>query len=203
MINKLLLAIFLLSFFALVAASPAPAQNTPEAAIISARDQFFDIKRRSIELERMKRESQKRPSSQNLTLKFTEIKKDFETIQKLNYELLEFAAKKPLNYAAVSKSASEINQRAARLKSNLFPPPDDAEPDDKESPNKEQSPAAKFESQELKTLLGALDKSINNFVHNAIFQNLKLVNPADSVKAQKDLEAVISIAQAIKVKTKN
>lgn len=197
MINKLLLTIFLLAFLAAL----SPAQNTPEAAILSAREQFFDIKKRSIELERMKRESEKRPANQDLTLKFPEIKKDFETIQKLNFNLLELAAAKtPLSDAAVSRLASEINQRAARLKSNLFP---DEPKQNRESQNEQQSPAAAAESQDLKTLLGALDESINSFAHNPMFQNLKLVNPSDFVKAQKDLEIVISISHAIKAKTKN
>ncbi|HLL99476.1 MAG TPA: hypothetical protein VK400_00340 [Pyrinomonadaceae bacterium] len=129
------------------------------------------------------------------------IKKDFETIQKLNFDLFELAAARtPLNRAAVSKLAAEINQRAARLKSNQFP----AEPkQDKDSQNKQQSPAAATESQDLKMLLGALDKSINSFAHNPMFQNLKLVNPSDFVKAQKDLEIVISLSHEIKAKTKN
>jgi hypothetical protein len=207
MINKLLSAFFSLIFLAAAAAFPAQAQNTPEAAVLSAREQFFDIKRRSIELERMKRDSEKRPVNRDLTRRFPEIKKDFETIQKLNYDLLELttaAAKTPLNNATVSKLAAEINTRAARLKSNLFPD-DEERQNDKETENKPQSPAAvaSLESQDLKTLLRALDESINSFVHNAMFQNLKLVNPSDSAKAQKDVEAIIKISSAIKVKTKN
>ncbi|MDQ3800298.1 MAG: hypothetical protein M3384_12665 [Acidobacteriota bacterium] len=204
MINKLLLTIFSLTFPAALAAVPALAQNTPEAAVISARDQFFDIKRRSIELERMKRESEKRPASRDLTLKFPEIKKDFETIQKLNFDLLKLtaaaSAETPLDNAAVSKLAAEINARAARLKSNLFP---DEPKQNKEAGNKTQSPAAESESKDLKTLLGALDESINRFVHNGMFRNLKLVNPPDFAKAQKDVETVINLSRAIKVKTKS
>lgn len=194
MIKKLFLVIFLLTISALA----TPAQMNPEQALLKARDQFSDIKNRSVELERMKRETSKRPTSQHLTLNFPEIKKDFEKIQKLNSDILQLtAAKTPPDYAAVTKFVSEINHRAARLRSNLFP----SEPKQKnEAKNKQQTD---FESKDIKTLLGVMDKFINSFVHSSIFQNVKLVNSADSIKAQKDLESVINVSYAIKAKTKN
>lgn len=194
MIKKLLMAIFLLT----VNAAAVFAQINPEQSIKNARDQFSDIKNRSIELERMKREANKRPVSRDFTPKFPQIKEDFEQIQKINGGVLRLTAvKTPVNYDAVLKLVSEINHRAVRLKSNLFP----AEPKQKkEAQNKQQTVN---ETENIKTLVEALDKSINSFVHSSIFQNLNLVNSADSLKAQKDLETVIKVSFAIKEKPKN
>ncbi len=193
MIKKFLLAIFLLGFSAAV----IPAQVNPEQAVLNAREQFSDIKKRSMELERIKRESGKRTVSDNLTQKFPAIKEDFEQIQKINSDVLKIkAAKTSLNYSEVLKSVSEIKRRAVRLKSNLFP----SEPEENNEPkNKSQ---AIPETEDIKILLGALDKSIFSFVHSSIFQNIKLVNSDDSLKAQKDLENVIKISSLIKDKIK-
>lgn len=190
MIEKLFLAIFLLGGFGVA----TPAQSTPEQAILNARDEFSKIKIRSVELERVKREASKRPLNNETSPKFPEIKEDFEQIQKLNGSLLELSSvQTPLNHSAVLKSVSEISRRAIRLRSNLFP----AEPKAK---NKVQTTV---ESQDMKTLLADLDKFINIFAHNPMFQNTKLVNSEDSLKAQKDLETVIVVSNSIKAKTKN
>ena len=194
MMRKFLLTIFLLGAF--VAATPA--QSKADQTIANARDEFFDIKNRSIEMERMKREAYKLKFSENFTLKFPEIKEDFERIQKINDELLKLtAAKTSLNNSTVSKFVSEINRRAARLRSNLFP----AEPErKKEAKNKQ---PISVESKDVRTLLAVLDESINSFVHSSLFQNINLVNMADSLKAQKDLEAIINASSTIEAKTKN
>ncbi len=192
MINKLFFAFFLLTVF--VAATLA--QMNPEQAVLSAKEQFFDIKKRSIELERVKRESNKRLANEDLSANFPQIKKDFEQIQKVNTNLFEITAKKtPVNYLDISKFVSEINERASRLKSNLFT---SEAAEKKELKDKKQI----VEQQDLKTLLETLDKSLNSFVHNSMFQNLKLINPSDSIKAQIDLENVIYVSKLIKIKAK-
>jgi hypothetical protein len=188
--KNLLLAIFLLT----ISVVATPAQANPEQSILSARDQFSDIKNRSIELERMKREADKRPVGKDLMPKFPEIKEDFEQLQKINSEVFKLTSvETPINYVTVFKFVSEINRRAIRLKLNLF----SAEPKAK---NKQQ---IVDESQDIKILLINLNKFIKSFVHSSIFQNIKVVNPEDSFKAQKDLENVINVSNTIKVKTKN
>ena len=194
MMKKISLTIFLLG--ATVAATPA--QSKADQTIANARDEFFDIKNRSIELERMKREAHKRTISENFTLKFPEIKEDFERIQKVNDELFNLtAAKTPLNNSAVLKFVSKINRRAGRLRSNLFP----TEPEEKKDAKNKQT--ISVESPDLKTQLSVLDKFINDFVHSSLFQNINLVNTADSQKTQKDLETVIIVSSAIKAKIKD
>ncbi len=191
---------FLITFLLLGASVAAtPAQSAAEQAAKTARERFSDIKTRSIEMERMKREANKPTVRENFTLKFPEIKEDFEQIQKINDDLFKLsAAKTPLDNSAVSKFVSEINRRAARLRSNLFST--ETEEQKKETKNKQTVGA---EPPDVKTLLAALDKSINSFVHSSIFQNINLVNTADSEKAQKDLETVINVSRAIKAKIKN
>lgn len=192
MIKKLLSAIFLLCF-PVVAAF---AQSNPEQAVINARDQFFEIKKRSIEIERIKRDASKKPASVDSSPNFPKIKDDFEQIQKLNDKIFQLIEVKALiNHAAVLELVSEINERATRLRSNLF----SDESEEKKEKNKPQNTNG---TEELKKLLNSLDKAINRFVHNPIFQNLKLVNLEESNKAQNDLESVIKISSVIKEKGK-
>jgi hypothetical protein len=73
------------------------AQGGLEQAAKNARDQFSDIKNRSIELERMKREANKRPASDNSAPGFPEVKEDFEQIQKINSDFLQPTVIKTLN----------------------------------------------------------------------------------------------------------
>jgi hypothetical protein len=191
MMKQLFLAIFLIA----VSASTTPAQSSPEQAAKNARDRFSEIKNRSFEMERMKREANKRNAGNNSTLRFPEIKEDFEKIQKVNSEVLQpTVLTSPINYAEVLNSALEINRRAVRLKSNLFSAESKRKEDVK---NKKQTTA---EPQSIEILLNTLDESINSFVHNSIFQDIKPVNSQDSLKAQNDLETVIKISFVIKEK---
>lgn len=193
MMKKLLLTISSLAVFA-VAVS---AQGTPESAILQAREQFSGIKNRSIELERAKRDANKRPASEDSTKRFPQIKEDFEQIQIATDSVIKLTdAKSPFNEADVLKFVSEINRRAVRLKSNLFPADVKTKKDAKNKP-------PVVDSSDLKKLLSSLDESVHSFAHSSIFQNINLVNSADSLKAQKDLQTVIEVTGAIKLKIKN
>ncbi len=175
-------------FLVLGAAVLTSAQNSIEQGILKTRDEIANIKNRSLEMERIKRESYKRPTEDS-TVRFPEIKEDFEKMQKINSDVLQpLFAKSPSNYAALLKAAAEINHRASRLNSNLF-----SLESEKDKENNKLS-----ESPNLKSLIAKLDQSINNFVHSSIFQNIQVVNPDDSVKARKDLEMVIKISHLIK-----
>lgn len=189
--------LFLAFFLLIVCVAAITAQSAAEQAVKNARDQFSNIKNRSIDLERVKRDANKRPATDSSAPRFPKIKEDFEEIQKLGVEALRLTEMRaPVNYAAVLKYVSEINQRAARLKSNLF----SAEPEhERETKNKQQ---IKVEPPDIKTLLENLDKSIYSFARNSIFQNVILVNSQDSLKAQNDLETVIKISSSIKEKAK-
>lgn len=198
MIKQLFIAFILL----VASVLSAHAQGAAEQAAKAARDRFSDIKNRSVEIERMKRDAGKRSARNDSAVKFPEIKEDFEEIQKLNADLFKISDAEPAsNYAAIAKLATEINRRAARLQSNLFSPNDEH---DAESKNKEsKSKRAAQKASEIKTLLANLDKSVNKFVHNAMFRNVKIVNSEDSLAAQNDLAAIVKISFSLKEKIKN
>jgi hypothetical protein len=165
---------------------------------MKTREEFFDIKNRSITMERLKREAAKRPVGENLKLKFPEIKKDFEQIQKSNDQLQRLIqVKGPLDYSALLMHARDIKNRASRLHSNLF---STELKSNKDSKNKQQISA---DSPNIKTLFINLDKSIISFVHNPIFQNINLLDLNESLKAQQDLETIIEISVLIKNSAKN
>ncbi len=92
------------------------AQGGLEQAAKNARDQFSDIKNRSIELERMKREANKRPASDNSAPGFPEVKEDFEQIQKINSDFLQpTVIKTPVDYV------ERLPAKLRRLRLNNFP----------------------------------------------------------------------------------
>ena len=179
--------------------SPAVAQDHGPPAGGSdknLKDSVSDVKNRSIEMERVERDAKKgesrardekreSPASPN----FEQIKEDFERIQIINGDVLQAPATvaKP-DYERISDSAAEIQKRATRLKSNLFPPKSK-----KQSKKIEPGP----EDQELKSLLTMLDKSISSFTQNSMFQNSKVVTSQDSTDAEKELDAVITISGRI------
>lgn len=192
MIEKLFLAILPVTMFV----TAAQAQSNPEHSILAVREEISDIKTRSIELERVKRDAERRSVSESFRSNFPEIKEDFERIQKLNSEISELAlVKTPLSYSTILKSASDINRRAARLKRNLFVFNESA----KQEPKAKQQNLA---DETLLLLLNKLDKSIVFFSHSPIFTNANLLNSQDSLRAQNDLEKIIEISSAIKQQTK-
>jgi hypothetical protein len=157
------------------------------------RDSSSDLKGRSNEIERVTRDAKKPESRRSETPpapNFEQIKEDFERIQIINGDVLQAPVSSGgHNYERISESASELNTRAIRLRSNLFPPRPSKE-------TKEKQPQT--EEQDLKSLLTSLDESINSFTHSPIFQNTKVVTPEDSATAQKDLDAVIKISARIR-----
>jgi hypothetical protein len=160
------------------------------------REAASDLKGRSIEIERVERDAKKpdrkdAEKTQNRPVpSFLQIKEDFEQIQLINSNVLQASpsSAKP-DYQRISESAGEIEKRAIRLKSNLFPPKSTKQ-------SKEKEPAT--DDQELKSLLTLLDNSIANFTQSPMFQNSKVVNPEDRTNAEKELDAVIKISVRIR-----
>ncbi len=195
--------LFLASLALIVGGASAAAAQlpTPEKAIQNAQEQFFDIKKRSLELERMKREAKRRPAARDLTTSFPAIKNDFEELQKTNEQLyrLNSSTASP-DEKRVARLAAEIKKRSERLLSNLFVD-DDNDEGESDAAVKPSLPAA-LEAAELKTLLAALDEAVGGFVHNPMFKNLNLINPDDSLKARTDLETVIAISRLVRARTR-
>jgi hypothetical protein len=186
------------------AQSPAPRGNTGG----SPRDRSNEDKYRSNEIERVRREARKsKAAAPEASASFPLIKEDFERIQIINNDVLQDggllrpSGDSSPNYVRVSEAASEIQKRAARLKSNLFPA-DGAKP----PPENEKKPGARgddgqrdpTEPGDLKSLLAALDEAINGFAHNPIFTNLQVVDVQHSAKARQDLERVVRLSALLK-----
>ena len=79
------------------------------------------IKMRSVELERVKRESNKLSvsDSKEYLLKFEEIKEDFENIQKLQSKVVKvYKTGKTVDYKQIGELSAEISKKALRLERN-------------------------------------------------------------------------------------
>ena len=186
---------FLMTIVALASAmwSSANAQLPVGVGTGGRRDKSIEDKYRSDEMERLRREAY--PPSYRPTARFPEIKEDFERIQVINSELLEETTSDArLDYERISEAAAEIKKRAMRLKSNLFPA--DSEGRAKQIEKQADQP------QDLKALLTDLDKAIASFVHNPMFENIKIVNPQDSLKAEGDLERIIDLSARTRKKSR-
>ena len=195
-------SLFLLIAMAIIAmlSIPAVAQDHGPPAGGSdrnLRDSASDLKGRSIEIDRISRDAKKpddrkdadKPQSRPVP-NFLQIKEDFEQIQLINSDVLQASPSSATpDYQRIAKSAEEIEKRAVRLKSNLFPPKSTKQ-------SKEKQPVT--EDQELKSLLTLLDNSIGKFTQSPMFQNSKVVNPEDHANAEKELDDVIKISVRVR-----
>jgi hypothetical protein len=157
-----------------------------------------DIKGRSVELERIRRDAgkpdQNAQPQQIPKERFEEIKQDFENIQRLQNEIITaYTMSKQINYAKISSDAGEINKSSVRLGSNLFPIID--KKDKKKS--KENTVADSPIPQDIKGIIVELDNTLAAFVGNAMFTNPQVVNSADHAKAQADIEKIIRLSAAL------
>jgi hypothetical protein len=181
--------LFLATIIALspVIGSSATAQTPPsDSPGASPKDRALEDKYRSDEIERVRREAESREYQPSL--RFPQIKDDFERIQIINSEQLQASASKPnYDFERIAKAATEIRTRATRLKSNLFPMA--SREFDK------QSNRPKSARDDLKFLLSELDRAIVVFVHNPIFENTKVVNPQDSARAERGLWDIINLSE--------
>lgn len=183
----------LILFITFLAAAPLTAQlPPPPSPVIESDLRDNTIKMRAVELERIKRESEK-PLIGGTTIentsKFSQIKADFEDIQKKQDTLLRIYIKgEKIDHARIGKVAMTIRKSALRLDTNLFT----AGPGkpDKISPVEEKRKS-------LKTLIFELDAAIGKFVRNEIFQNNKIVDTDAAERAQLGLQEIVRLSQAV------
>lgn len=171
-----------------------------------------DVKGRAVELERISRDAEKNAKSKKkdkdkdkavtepqpeerseLDLKYPEIKEDFEQMQ-TSYDAI-IKAYRPdatIDYKKIVDSSAEIKKRAERLKTNLFAKTV-AETKDAPKEEKENKEAEKS----LRDLIVTLDNSVGNFTSSPIFQNLRSPDPAESAKAQAELENIMKVSDLI------
>jgi len=207
---------FILIGFILAAAfSNADAQVTPAGAgDKNLRD--TNVKGRSDELERIKRNAEKsgksnknkttknlaaeQPAEDKLAAKYAEIKTDYEQIQLSQDAIIKaYQSGDKIDYIQIGKFSSEINKSGIRLNSNLFPPPIVVDSDAKkvESSNAKKEEKTEKEtkkSKNVRDIIVELDNTIGSFATSPMFQNLRTVDPAISEKTRLDLEKIIELS---------
>ena len=151
------------------------------------------IRMRSVELERIKRESGKprpRESSKEQEIKFAEIKEDFENVQKLQDGIVKsYTTQKKINFSKISELAADMRNKAFRLNANLFGTKSD-----------EANISEVFNNAEKNTvrnLIIDLDDAIGLFIRSPIFQNTKVVDRKDSEIAQSNLKKILNLSTAL------
>lgn len=138
--------------------------------------------------EQARKPGPKRPSPQQA---LEQMQKDFIQLQILNKSLLRAALSgNPLDPKFVSKSVTEIRERAARLNTNLALPEAEktTEPTitDALAPN------------QLKPPVIRLGRLIFSFVDNPFFKEASVVDTQLTARARRDLEDIIELSGQIK-----
>jgi hypothetical protein len=183
----------LLLFVLLVAAYGVRAQFPPPVPIVEQDLRDNTIRMRSVELERIKRESRKPvadPDAIRNNLNLVQVRTDFENIQKLQDSIVK-------NYRAgrelplIAKLAKRLRNDARRLMFNLFG----------EEGQKSEETVPK--SADVRKLVIDLDDAIGRFVGNPIFRDPNVVRPEDAADAQARLNEIIRSSVALYLKSRN
>lgn len=166
---------------------------TPDAPVL--RDD--NIRQRSIEMERIKRDANKKSSNKpavrsDIETKYPQIKEDFEGIQLSQQAIIKaYSNGEKIDYKTISSSAKQINKHAKRLNSNLF-----TETKKKKKKDKEKKPKS------VRDLIVELDNAIGAVITSKMFQNLRVVDPQIAEKTQADLMNVMRISSELSEITK-
>jgi DNA uptake protein ComE-like DNA-binding protein len=181
-----------------------------------------DVKRRSIEMERIDRDARKPSQSpqaratraaavkaeDKLAAKYAEIKTDYEQIQMSQDAIIKaYQSTGKIDFAQIGKSALEIKSSATRLKSNLFPALPVESADGQTQVKKEEETgisemSVKMEKDRksakgVRDLIVDLDNAVGSFATSPMFQNLRVVDAAVSAKAKLDLEKIIELSAVL------
>lgn len=189
--------VFILALFNLLFLISIVSAQVPTPVVNNEIRDNASIRSRTIELERVKRETRKLryEISREREIKFAEIKEDFEDIQKLQLSIIKiYTTGKVINYAKLGETAAEMTRKAVRLNLNLFYS-DSAETNKKSFIEKENRKS-------VKDLIVELDEAIGTFVKSPIFKNIKLVDLEVSEKSRIELERILKISYSLSVECK-
>ncbi len=154
------------------------------------------IRMRSAELERIKREANKVYKDESVNerkIRFTAIREDFESIQKLQDSIIKaYTRSKKINYSKIAKSARSMSKNARRLDVNLFGKISEGLLEEKKLQK-----SIEFDQKIVPDLIVKLDNAIGKFVVSPIFQDLQTIDSEASKIAQTDLEKVINLSQKL------
>lgn len=151
------------------------------------------IRLRSIDLERVKRDGN-RPAEKNAgkeqAIKFAMIEDDFAKIQKSQDAIVKaYTTGKKINYEKISDAAHDITKQAHRLAVNLFS--EDFELIDP------QEKASGANQKSVRDLIIEIDNTLGVFITNPVFQNIKIVDPTSTEKAQLDLKKIYILSDKL------
>lgn len=194
--KKTILAIFLVFIASsFVMAQTAPTDAGTPAGAGDKNMQNNDIKMRSVELDRIKRDADKIAlvrREDGIEFNFSIIKNDFEGIQKEQDEIIKaYQQGDKINFAKINESAGKMTEMAIRLKANLFPPNANEKKSNKVKDSQETRSTDK-DVKSVRNLIVDLDNMIGSFVTNMMFQNLQIIDPELSRKAGSDLDKIIT-----------
>lgn len=151
------------------------------------------IRLRSIDLERVKRDANKtapRERGKEQAIKFALVKEDFENIQKSQDSIIKaYTTGKEINYEKIGNAAHDLKKHAHRLAVNLF------NETSEETQREKKSNSSKPKS--VRDLIIELDNALGVFIANPIFQNVKIVEPKASEKAQNDLKKIYKLSDEL------
>jgi hypothetical protein len=195
--RKIILATFLIfiasSFVLAQTGTPVDAGTPAGAGDSNLSDN--NIKLRSVELERIKREAEKTATvrrEDGVELNFSIIKNDFEGIQKEQADIIAgYQSSSEIDYKKIHNSSGKMTEMAIRLKANLFQSAEDKKVSDKDS---EEDKASDTNKKSIRNLIIDLDNAIGDLVTNTMFQNLSVIDPELSKKAQSDLDNIIKLS---------
>jgi hypothetical protein len=153
----------------------------------NARENERDLDERifNLSLLRKGKSTDKHSDSQAI---LAQVQADFTRLQVVNNDLAETIDRKPvLDLDIVVKSAAEINNLAEKLMSNLT--------QTKSGKNtKEPAPETLADREQLKQLLGAIDKVIVSFTHNPVFKEATPDDEKLGKQALRDLDQIIQLS---------
>lgn len=192
------LALFIFLTLSIAIFSNLSAQVTPAGAgDTDLRDN--NVRMRSNEMERIKRDANKNSASQmndEIEKKFPEINEDYSGIQRSQEAIVKaYTTGKEINYGQIEKSANDLNKNAERLNSNLFTTKAKSKKEKSAKKDEEKSDKKNEEKpKEIKSLIVELDNAIGSFVSSTMFQNLQNVDQKVADKAQLDLAHILKIS---------
>jgi hypothetical protein len=157
-----------------------------------------NIKMRSVEMERVKRDETRAeaakfaPVNSKIEAKFPEIKEDFESMQLSQSAIIAaYTTGDKVNYAAIEAAADAVNNKAKRLDANLFPDATSQELKSEAANKKEEKPKT------VRDLIVELDDTIGSFVSSKIFANIKVIEPEVAIKTRADLLKIQALSQKL------
>lgn len=209
--KNLLILIALLFSNAVYSGISAQVTPPPGAGDKDLRD--TDVKRRSIEMERVERDAKKsggtsesavaaKVEEDRLAIKYGEIKIDYEQIQLSQDAIIKaYQGSGKIDYEQIGKSALEINNSAKRLKLNLFTAPAEdsgaKKEEKKENEAKDKTEKETKPAKSIRDLIVDLDNAVGSFVTSPMFQNLRTVDAAVSEKAGLELKKISELSAAL------